>query len=121
MDATEVTIGIPVVDLARSRAWYERLLGTAPELEPVAGMAEFRIAGAWVQLIERSSPRPGWAFRIGVTRLDAEHARLMAEGFEPTEIETVPGVIRILQLEDPDGNAVSLYELLPRSTRAPPG
>jgi predicted enzyme related to lactoylglutathione lyase len=121
MDATEVTIGIPVVDLARSRDWYERLLGTAPELEPVAGMAEFRIAGAWVQLIERSSARPGWAFRIGVTGLDAEHERLMAEGFEPTEIETVPGVIRFLQLEDPDGNAVSLYELLPRPTRAPSG
>lgn len=116
MEITEVTLGIPVVDLARSRDWYERLLGFAPELEPVAGMAEFRVAGAWLQLMEVRAPRPGWAFRIGVQNLETEFGRLRAGGFEPTEIETVPGVIRFLQLRDPDGNAVSLYELLPRTS-----
>jgi lactoylglutathione lyase len=84
-------------------------------LEPVAGLAEFRLAGTWLQLMERSAARPGWSLRIGVEHLDAKHERLRTLGFEPTEVETVPGVIRFLQLTDPDGNSVSLYELLPRS------
>jgi catechol 2,3-dioxygenase-like lactoylglutathione lyase family enzyme len=114
LEITEVTLGIPVVDLTRSRDWYERLLGFPPELEPVAGMAEFRIAGTWLQLREVRVSRPGWSFRIGVRNLDAEFDRLRADGFDPTEIETVPGVIRFVRLTDPDGNTVSLYELLPR-------
>ena len=65
MEVSEVTIGIPVVELARSRDWYERMLGKPPELEPVAGLAEFRLAGTWLQLMERSAARPGWSSGSG--------------------------------------------------------
>jgi catechol 2,3-dioxygenase-like lactoylglutathione lyase family enzyme len=112
MQAISVTIGIPVRDLAISRAWYDRLLGKAPDLEPVPGIAEYRVGGVWVQLMEGEPPGGKWTLRFGVADLDRERERLQGLGIELGDVRTVPGVIRYFVLADPDGNLLSWYQEL---------
>lgn len=111
MQATSVTIGVPVRDLAVSREWYRQLLGQAPDLEPVPGIAEYEVAGVWVQLMEGEPPGGSWTLRIGVTDLDGERDRLRSLGIEAGEVQTVPGVISYFVFRDPDGNRLSWYQV----------
>jgi catechol 2,3-dioxygenase-like lactoylglutathione lyase family enzyme len=112
MQAISVTIGIPVRDLSRSRAWYERLLGMAPDLEPVPGIAEYHVGGVWVQLMDGEPPGGSWTLRFGVADLDSEHERLLGLGIELGDVRTLPGVIRYFVFADPDGNLLSWYQEL---------
>jgi len=85
MQAISVTIGIPVRDLARSRTWYDRLLGKAPDLEPVPGIAEYLVGGVRVQLMDGEPPGGHWTLPLGVADLDGERERLRGLGMSPRE------------------------------------
>ena len=112
MQAISVTIGIPVRDLERSRAWYDRVLGRAPDLEPVPGISEYHVGGVWVQLMDGEPPGGHWTLRFGVADVGGERERLLGLGIEPGDVQTVPGVIRHFALADPDGNLLSWYQEL---------
>jgi hypothetical protein len=51
IDVRELIVEISVSDLTRSREWYSRLLGKGPDLEPFSGNIEFRVGGAWLQIV----------------------------------------------------------------------
>jgi catechol 2,3-dioxygenase-like lactoylglutathione lyase family enzyme len=113
MQAVSVTIGIPVRDLARSRAWYDRLLAKeAPELEPAPGIVEYHVGGVWVQLMGGEPAGGSWTPRFGVADLDSERRRLEGLLIELGDVRTVPGAIRYFMLADPDGNLLSWYQEL---------
>lgn len=112
MECVEATVGVSVRSLREARAWYERLLGKSPELEPVPGIVEFKVGGTWLQLEEGHGGPTGWAFRFGVRSLVQEVSRLRQLGIQVGEMVTVPGVIQFCDFKDPDGNPLSLYELL---------
>ncbi len=116
MKATEVTVGIGVKNLSRSRQLYERLLEKPPELEPVPGIVEFNIAGTWLQLDESHPREANWVFRIGVPDISQERKRVAELGIEAGDIETVPGLISWFMFKDPDGNKLSFYQLLASGT-----
>jgi len=43
---------IKVSDLTRSREWYSNFFGKkGPDLEPFPGNVEFKVGGAWVQIM----------------------------------------------------------------------
>lgn len=50
----EVTVGVPVANLAEAEAWYAKLLGPDTEVvRPYPGITEFKVApGVWFQLFE---------------------------------------------------------------------
>lgn len=114
MHAREVTVAIPVSDVAAAARWYERLLArSGPDLTPVPGIVEYRVAGTWLQLhAGRGAGESGWAVRIGVADVGAERARLEAEGMAPGDVVEVPGLLRMFDVVDPDRNRVTLYTLL---------
>lgn len=112
MQTTSVTVGVPVSDLARSRAWYDRLFEQQVDLEPAAGVVEYEVGAVWVQLHEAPAAGGCWALRFGVEDVDGERSRLVALGLQPTEIEDIPGAVRIFDLADPDGNRLSFYRVL---------
>ncbi len=107
-DCVEATVTIPVRDLPTAREWYGRLLGKAPDLEPVPGVVEFRVGDTWLQLQEGSPGTQGWDFRFGVRDLEHERRRLDELGIVVGETVTVPAVIRFFDFRDPDGNPLSL-------------
>jgi catechol 2,3-dioxygenase-like lactoylglutathione lyase family enzyme len=112
MDPTEATVSLPVRQVEKARSWYENLLGKRPDLEPIPGIVEFKVGGTWLQLEEGTPGAARFVFRIGVRSLEQERSRLVRMGIPVGEVETVPNVIRFCDFADPDGNPLSLYELL---------
>jgi predicted enzyme related to lactoylglutathione lyase len=109
---TSVTVGIPVSDLARARAWYDAVLDRCVALEPVPGIVEYELAGIWIQLMGGQRGSSGWVLRYGVDDLQGERQRLQECGVNVGDIETVPGLISFCGFRDPDGNKLSCYHLL---------
>jgi predicted enzyme related to lactoylglutathione lyase len=113
VEASSVTVGIPVSDLVAARAWYESFLQRdAPGLEPVEGVVEYDVGGCWLQLSVGPTAPTDWILRIGVADVHAERERLVTSGVDVGPIETIEGVIAFCDLRDPDGNQLSLYTLL---------
>lgn len=113
MRLTSVTVGIPVTDLAAAAAWYRRLLYARAEIEPADGIHEFDVLpGCWLQLSEGKTSGPEHLFQIGVEDLEAARRRLLSLGIAVAEPERVNGVIAFCDFADPDGNRLSLYEVL---------
>ncbi len=96
-------------DLDVARAWYGRVLGKVTHIEPAPGILEFEVhPGSWLQLHEGDQA----VFRIGVKDLEAIRDRLVTMGIEVGPIERVEGVIAFCDFSDPDGNHLSLYQVL---------
>lgn len=57
---------------------------------------------------------PGWMLRYGVNDLEAERERLQEVGVGLGDVETVPGVIRFFDFQDPDGNMLLLLRAVSR-------
>ncbi|MBA3371979.1 MAG: VOC family protein [Actinomycetota bacterium] len=118
MEATSVTVGVPVTDLRRASTWYGRVLDRQADLEPVDGIVEFEVAGCWLQLYQ-GAPLAGqdFAFRIGVRDVEAQRRRLLDLGIEVGAITVIEGVIAFCDFADPDGNGLSLYTVLSDGAR----
>lgn len=114
MDITSVTIALPVTDLEASCLWYGAVFERAePDLEPANGVAEYEVAGIWIQLFEdpHADDNPV-TVRFGVDDVAAQRARIAALGIDVSPIEHVPGEIDEFDVRDPDGNILGLYSLV---------
>lgn len=100
-----------VISTARfedARAWYSRLPGREPDLEPVPGVAEWQLtATAWLQVITDSAGAGRSAVRFGVDDLDATAAWLRDDGVRVTEPQVIANIVAVIDVADPDGNEVS--------------
>ncbi len=114
IDVRETIVEIAVSDIAKSREWYSRLFGKkGPDLEPFAGNVEYKLGGAWVQIVSgKVQPSSSWNLQLEVRDLSRERERLRAEGIDATEIRTVPNVISFFDLKDPDGNNMRWFQVL---------
>ncbi len=112
INAKHAIVEIQVSDLTKSRDWYSRLFGKAPDLEPFEGNVEFKIGGAWVQIVSGTPQPSSWNLQVEVEDLPKERERLRSENIEATEVKTVPGVISFFDLKDPDGNAMRWFQVL---------
>ncbi len=109
-----ITVGIQVRDIEQAAAWYERIFGKHPEIEPVPGIKEFRLfPGFWLQLMEDEEVEAcGSVIRFGVQDIESERERLRELGIEVGAIHTVNGVVAYCNFNDPDGNKLCLYQEL---------
>ncbi len=112
VDAKDAIVEIQVSDLPKSRGWYSRLFGKAPDLEPFEGNVEFKIGGAWVQIVAGKPQPSSWNLQVEVRDLSRERERLRDAKIDATEIKTAPGIISWFDLKDPDGNAMRWYQVL---------
>jgi catechol 2,3-dioxygenase-like lactoylglutathione lyase family enzyme len=95
-------------DYATARAWYSRIMGRDPDLEPVDGVAEWQItATAWLQLIEDADRAGKSAVRFGVNDLAAQIAELNDAGIATGEPVVIADMVTVVDVADPDGNEVS--------------
>ncbi len=112
IDVRETLVEITVSDLARSREWYSRLFGKGPDLEPFPGNVEFRVGGAWVQIVQGEVRPSSWALRVEVRDVARERERLRASGVDAAEVKIVPNVIRFFGIKDPDGHELMFFQVL---------
>lgn len=112
MDVRNVTVGLPVSDLAAAKEWYQRVFALPePELEPAEGVVEFQLGTIWLQLGEEPTTRSGAQVvtRFGVDDVAAERERLVGLGVEVGPLEHVPDAVDYVDFLDPDGNQLSFY------------
>jgi len=112
IDARETITEIQVSDLARSRDWYSRLFGKKVDLEPFKGNLEWRIAGAWVQVVKGEPKASSWGLRIEVRDIHRERERLRRAGVAAKEVKTIPGTIAFFGVRDPDDQDLLFFQVL---------
>lgn len=103
---------IPVSDLAKSKAWYTKLFGKTPDLEPFPGNIEYKLGNAWIQISKGTVKPSSWNLHIEVHDLAMEHRRLQDHGIVVSPIGTNPGVITWFDVSDPDGNGMRWFQVL---------
>jgi catechol 2,3-dioxygenase-like lactoylglutathione lyase family enzyme len=113
MKVTSITVGIPVSDLHVAVRWYQRVLELDRGIEPAPGIREFEVSpGCWLQLFREEASGSGHVFRVGVEDIDEARRRLLGLGVTVADTERIEGVIAFCDFADPDGNRLSLYEVL---------
>ncbi|MGE2722232.1 VOC family protein [Mycolicibacterium celeriflavum] len=107
----DVAAVVATRDFAAARSWYSEVIGREPDLEPIEGVAEWQIAAtAWLQLMQDHDRAGRSAVRIGVDDLAAQMAELAELGIETGEVVVIAGLVRVVDIADPDGNEVSFVE-----------
>jgi predicted enzyme related to lactoylglutathione lyase len=102
-----------VTDVARARKFYEGVLGLKASLEfvgPEQAWIEYDIAGQALAISNAMPVRPSGALALEVADLDAALATARAAGVKVTldPLEFPP--CRMFQVEDPDGNGITLHQ-----------
>ena len=116
MDIVGVTTDVPVVDLGRALPFYSMVLGRGPDLRPDDRTLEWilhRSPEIAVRVIARADWQEARApvrLGLGVADVDAAHERLRDALPDLPPVRRKPGVIALLELHDPDGNLVVLWE-----------
>jgi hypothetical protein len=112
MDIEVAFIGVPVNDLGTGRDFFERLLGSPPDVLVNEGEVMWRVAeAAWLYVVV-DPPRAGQALAgLSVEALDATLLELAARGITPSSVEHVSDDARKATVLDPDGNSVAIIEV----------
>jgi hypothetical protein len=117
IEASESITQVQVSDITKSKDWYTRLFGKGPDLEPFPGNIEFKIGGAWVQIVKGEVKPSSWSILFEVRDLSRERERLRESNIAATEIETSPNVISWFDLANPDRNKIRLFQVLTTDTK----
>ena len=108
MPIDHVLAVIPVVDLAVSANWYERLFDAEPTNRPMPNLAEWRLTDTgWVQVFVDGERAGRSFFNLAVSDLDAHVEGLRERGFVPGEIQDATKGVRLSTIDDPDGNTLN--------------
>jgi len=108
MSIAHVLSVLPVSDIDRARAWYERLFGRVPDNTPMPTLAEWHLTeGGWVQVWVDHERAGRGLLNLAVDDLPAHLAGLRAAGLEPGDVQEVNRGVRLAPISDPDGNVVT--------------
>jgi catechol 2,3-dioxygenase-like lactoylglutathione lyase family enzyme len=107
-----LTLAVGVGDMAKARAFYDRLFGREPDFVPDDGdLQEYETSpGAWFQITTTLEPGKMQRVRFGVPDLAVARAALLADGVAVTEAEEVDEVLRWCDFTDPFGNPLGIFQ-----------
>jgi glyoxylase I family protein len=109
MSIDHVLAVVPVTDLDVAGAWYERLLGRAPDNRPMETLIEWNVTGnGWIQVTCDAQRAGSTLLNLAVSELGQHVAELSAKGLEPGPVQTVSKNVQLCSLSDPDGNTITL-------------
>ena len=102
---------IPVKDFEKASIWYATLLGREADLIPVEEVAEWQLAeSAWLQVSTDPERAGSTTVVIGVDNIE-QQCRLCEEaGIPLSDVQEYPGVIKMAEVCDPEGNKISFVE-----------
>jgi predicted enzyme related to lactoylglutathione lyase len=101
-------VGIPVADLQPAIEWYERLLGSSPDMTPNEIERTWRLTdGSWIYVVT-DPERAGQALvTVMVDDLDERLAAIERRGIEGGEFRQINEKTRKVEFVDPEGNRIS--------------
>jgi len=111
---------VPVKDYDKAIKWYKKLLGRDADIVPVEGVAEWQLAeNAWLQVTIDQERAGGTTVIVGVNDVDAQ-CNSCAEANVPLgEVVEYPGIIKMAEITDPDGNKVAFVQDISNGTGVP--
>lgn len=110
---THVFAGIPVADRDAAVAWYDRLVGHAPDLLPNADEAAWKITEtAWIYVIVDAQRAGSALHTLLVEDLQDFLAGLSQRGIAAGPVETIGQAVRRTTVNDPDGNRLNIGQPL---------
>ena len=104
-----VLAAVPVSDADAARAFYERLLGAAPDESPMPGLAQWNLGGGVLQVVVDTDRAGGGLATFMFEDLTAAAAGLRARGVD-LDVAAGEVVTSVGRLVDPDGNAITLVQ-----------
>lgn len=125
LDASQVTIMLPVRDLARARDFYERALALPQGEERDDGKVVYRCGGTEIALFPKpegtKAEHTALSFRVqdiraAIREMEArgvEFADYDLPGFKTVEHVCVLGSEKAAWFSDPEGNILCLHEDIP--------
>lgn len=106
--------GVPVDGFASALEWYTQLFGRGPDVVAHETEVMWRVAdGGWLYVVHDPDRAGGALVSIAVDNLDSALGDLERRGLSAGPVERIGEAGRKATLHDPDGNAVSLLEVLP--------
>lgn len=111
MAIEHIFLGLPVADLAAALAWYERLLGRAPEVRPNDNEEIWHmLPGGSVYVVADAARAGRGLLVVFVDDLDRMRVEAGERGISMPEVESAPGLFRKVTIEDLDGNRIQFAE-----------
>jgi hypothetical protein len=113
MSVRGLTIAVHAGDREEALAFYCALIGRDPDLGPDSDFYEWEISpGAWFQLATGRDDIQPSSFRLRFEVEDVQKSVeiLRTKGFEPGAIKTLPGLVAFVNLTDPWGNPLGVYQ-----------
>ncbi|OFC68789.1 VOC family protein [Alteromonas confluentis] len=102
---------LPVKEFDRALDFYTRLFEREPDIIPMDGVAEWQLLeGAWIQLSVDPEKAGSTSVVITVTDIDKHHHFCESNGLPIGDIIEYPGVIKLAEVSDPEGNKVSFVQ-----------
>ncbi|HEY1652470.1 MAG TPA: VOC family protein [Acidimicrobiales bacterium] len=112
MEIEVAFIGVPVRDLAVAQDFFERLLGSPPDILVKDDEVMWRIAeAAWLYVVVDAARAGQSLAALSVGDLDATLVELADRGITPSSVEQVGDTSRKATVLDPDGNTVAIIEV----------
>lgn len=110
MQLRHVLAVVAVTDLDRADRWYEALFGRPADNRPMPSLVEWQVtAGGWVQVYVDPERAGRSQLNLAVDDdLAAARTELAGRDVAAGEILEASKGVRLLPLEDPDGNVVTL-------------
>lgn len=106
MSVKNALAGVAVRQLSSAIAWYEHLLGRAPDTQPMAEVAEWQFeTGGWLQVFEDKTRAGLSSVTLVETDVAGRIADLDAKNIV-IESETNSEPIKLAIIRDPDGNQI---------------
>jgi hypothetical protein len=113
MDVKYVFAGVVVVNRDQAADWYERLLGRPPDFLPNEAEAVWQVAETASIYLLADPDRAGRSIMtLVVDDLAATLEEISGRGIATGAIEEIQGAGRKSVITDPDGNALSVIEVL---------
>ena len=108
---SRILAAVAVADRVAAMPFYERLFGRPTDVVPMPSDAEWNVGDTTLQVVE-APDRAGRSLLTLVTDdLRGWVPRLRERGLEVGEIdETTSTMVRFVQLDDPEGNRITLVE-----------
>jgi catechol 2,3-dioxygenase-like lactoylglutathione lyase family enzyme len=106
MTITRLLAQLTVADVSDAESWYGRLFGRAPDARPMPGLLEWHLADTFgVQVWAEPSRAGHSSVVLDESDLTARVTKLDLAGIAHQEPQNAT-TVRILRLEDPDGNRI---------------
>lgn len=104
---TNVVAVVPVKDHPAATGWYAKLFGREADVVPMDEVAEWQLASnAWVQVAADAEHAGGTTVVIGVEDIQLQRSLCTKADVPLGEVVEYPGVIKMAEAVDPDGNKV---------------